>query len=146
MRQWSAPIQRSRLWVLCHHLGPTGAGQATKLINQVVLAGIMAGVADGYALADAEGLDPRAVHAAIAGGWGSRLLDFAWPKLLEGDHSPGFRIAHFVKDLDLALAEGESLGAHLDLTAGVRSAYLSLLPAFADHGTQALVRYSKENP
>ncbi len=131
-----------------HHLGGVGAGQSVKLINQVMLAGIMAGIADGFALAGAVGLDVTQVHAAVGGGMaGGRLLAFAGPRLARDDLEPGFTIAHFVKDLDLALAEADSLDLPLDLTTRVRDAYASLLPGLADRGTQALIRYhTKGNP
>lgn len=128
-----------------HHLGPVGAGQSAKLVNQVLLAGIMSGIADGFALAEAAGLDPVAVHAAVGGGMaGGRLLDFAWPRIAGGDDAPGFKISHFVKDLDLALADGETSGADLPLTARVRDAYATLLPGHASDGTQALIHYDRQ--
>jgi 3-hydroxyisobutyrate dehydrogenase len=122
--------------------GGPGAGQHTKMANQIVIGGTMLGVCEGLAYATRSGLDPHAVLRSIGtGAAGSFLLANLGPKVVDGDYAPGFFIEHFVKDLTLALAEAHSRG--LDLR-GVKTAleqYRSLADAgFAREGTQALIR------
>lgn len=124
-------------------MGEIGAGQATKLVNQVLIGGVMSGIADATALAAQQGLDAAAVLGAVHGGFaGSALLEWAWPRVAAGDMRPGFKVAHFVKDLELALGTAAASGLTLALTSGVRDAYLSLGPTGAELGTQALARYT----
>lgn len=81
-------------------VGPTGSGQLLKLVNQVMVAVTMAGVAEAFALADTE-MAAGALNVLSRGMADSRLLRFAWPRMLAGDWAPGFRVEHMIKDLEL---------------------------------------------
>lgn len=96
--------------------GGPGAGQHTKLCNQIVVASTMLGVCEGLAYARRSGLDPETVLKSIGGGAASSfLLNNMGARILKGDFAPGFFIEHFIKDMTIAAAEAERL--HLDLPA-----------------------------
>lgn len=121
--------------------GGPGAGQHTKMSNQIVIAGNMLGAAEGLAYAAAAGLDPERVLQSIgAGAAGSFLLNALGPLMLKGDFAPGFMIRHFVKDMTIAHDESQAHG--LDLM-GLRIAlaqYRRLLDkGLGSEGTQALI-------
>ncbi|GAA0411675.1 oxidoreductase [Acrocarpospora corrugata] len=122
------------------HHGPAGAGQAAKLVNQALVANVTLGICEAYALAEAAGLDPARVHESIrVGVAGSPLLDFAWPRLTEGDLEPGFKVAHLAKDLGLALDEAGDT-RRLPGTSLVRDLCRAVARALGgDRGTQALI-------
>lgn len=101
--------------------GGPGAGQHTKMCNQVVIAGTMLGVAEGLAYARKSGLDAHRVLESIsAGAAGGFLLNAFGRKMLEGDFAPGFMIEHFIKDIKIALAEADAIGLNLS---GLRTAH-----------------------
>lgn len=90
------------------YFGRAGAGQTAKLCNQVSLAGAMVGMAESMAIAEQSGIDVRTMLEMVSGGMGSsRAITDLAPKALDGDWAPGFLSEHFLKDLGLALAEGE---------------------------------------
>lgn len=122
-------------------LGPVGAGQKTKLVNQVLIAGIMGGLAEAFALASEQGLDLDATYEVASGGMAaSNLLGFAWPRMIADDLAPGFKISHLIKDLNLALAAAEHEGLDLDATKTVIEGYHRAAAAVGgDKGTQALL-------
>lgn len=85
------------------HLGPAGAGQAAKVVNQVIVGLTIEAVADGLALAEASGLDPEQVRAALDGGFAtSRILELHGRRMAERAFDPGFRLRLHRKDLRLA--------------------------------------------
>lgn len=85
-----------------NHMGPNGAGQSTKAINQLVLGQNLIAVAEGMALAQQLGLDPRQVREALIGGFAeSRVLVEHGRRMVEEDFTPGGSIAVFSKDLRL---------------------------------------------
>lgn len=129
-------------------LGPPGSGQRTKLVNQVLIAGIMGGLAEAFALADRGGLDLATTLEAARGGMaGSRLLDWAWPKMVEHDDAPGFKIGHLVKDLHLALDEAGTRGVELDVVRTVLAGYVRAAECCgSDAGTQALAQGVRRRP
>jgi 3-hydroxyisobutyrate dehydrogenase len=122
--------------------GGPGAGQHTKLANQIVIAGTMLGVSEGLAYAGRVGLDPRAVLASIGtGAAGSFLLNGLGPKMVDRDFAAGFFVEHLIKDLTIASEEAVNVG--LDLK-GLQTA-LKQYTAIGDRGglrdgTQALIR------
>jgi 3-hydroxyisobutyrate dehydrogenase len=124
------------------HHGPSGAGQSAKLVNQVLIAGVMAGIAEAFTLARALNLDLDHVHQSVGGGAAaSFLLEFGWPRLISGDLTPGFKISHFHKDLALAIESAERQGASLPTTSVVAELYERLVDSgHGDEGTQALIR------
>lgn len=85
------------------HLGPAGAGQAAKVVNQVIVGLTVQAVAEGLALAEASGLDPEQVRAALDGGFAtSRILELHGRRMAERAFEPGFRLRLHRKDLRLA--------------------------------------------
>lgn len=103
--------------VLC---GTNGAGNTTKLANQVIVAANIAALAEGFMLARKAGVDPGRVLAAIKGGLaGSTVMNAKGPMMLENNGKPGFKIDLHIKDLKNALDTGHSTGAPLPITAMV---------------------------
>jgi 3-hydroxyisobutyrate dehydrogenase len=100
------------------HMGEVGAGQTTKAVNQVMLAGVYLGVAEGIVLAMKAGLDPGQVVAALSGGAArSWVLENRSGRMIANDYPPGFRIALHLKDVTIALGLGREVGAALPVTA-----------------------------
>ncbi len=103
--------------VLC---GDIGAGNVTKLANQIVVALNIAAMSEAYVLATKSGVDPEKVFEAIKGGLaGSTVLNAKSPMVLEGNYKPGFRIELHIKDLQNALDTGHDIGVPLPLTSQV---------------------------
>jgi len=102
------------------HCGPIGAGNTTKLANQVVVACNIAAVAEALTLAKKAGVDPKRVFEAIKGGLaGSTVMNAKAPMMLEGNFNPGFKIDLHIKDLNNALDTGHGVGSPMPLTAQV---------------------------
>lgn len=100
------------------HMGPVGAGQATKAVNQVILAGTYLGVAEGIVLALKAGLDPEKVVSALSGGAArSWVLENRSGRMIADEYPLGFRIALHLKDLAIALALAREVGAALPVAA-----------------------------
>ena len=96
------------------HFGPAGSGQAVKAVNQVVIAGIYLGVAEGMVLAMKAGLDPELVAGALGGGVAkSWILENRSAKMIRNDYPLGFRTALHLKDLGIALDLARSTGTSL---------------------------------
>ncbi len=93
------------------HVGPSGAGQCTKLCNQVLVAIHLVAVSESLLLAKASGLDLRKTLAVLTGGAAnSWSLQNLGPRIVDGDHNPGFMVRLLLKDLHLvmeAAADGE---------------------------------------
>ncbi len=126
-------------------IGGAGAGQHTKMANQIAIAGAIAGVSEALSYAKAAGLDADAVLQAISGGAaGSFQLANNGPKMLRKDDAPGFYIKHFVKDMNIALEEAREAELMLPMLSTVAAMYGDLCErGFQDLGTQALIRYYK---
>ncbi|HUH94570.1 MAG TPA: NAD(P)-dependent oxidoreductase [Casimicrobiaceae bacterium] len=122
--------------------GGPGAGQHTKLCNQIVVAGTMLGVCEGLAYAKHSGLDPETVLKSIGGGAASSfLLTNMGARILKRDFAPGFFIEHFVKDMTIAAAEAERLNADLPALRLAKSIYEDLVAqGHGRAGTQALFK------
>lgn len=122
------------------HQGPAGSGQHAKMVNQILVASSMIGMAEGLRYAQSAGLDPRAVLESVSSGAaGSWTLTNLAPRVLDGDFAAGFLVEHFVKDLGIALAECDRMGIHLDGLELVHQLYRRLLDAgHGRSGTQAL--------
>jgi 2-hydroxy-3-oxopropionate reductase len=100
--------------VLC---GGVGAGNVTKLANQIIVALNIAAMSEAYVLAAKAGVDPGKVFDAIKGGLaGSTVLNAKSPMVLEGNYKPGFRIELHAKDLQNALDTAHAVGAPIPLT------------------------------
>jgi 3-hydroxyisobutyrate dehydrogenase len=94
--------------------GPAGAGQHTKMVNQMLIAANMVGVCEALLYAQRAGLDPltviRSVGSGAAASWSINNLG---PKIAARDFAPGFYVEHFLKDMDIALREGRRMGLAL---------------------------------
>jgi 3-hydroxyisobutyrate dehydrogenase len=100
------------------HVGPIGAGQAVKAVNQVILAGAYLGVAEGIVLAIKAGLDVEQVVAALGGGAAqSWVLANRSGRMLDNDYPLGFKVSLHRKDLEIALELAGQLGAVLPVSA-----------------------------
>ena len=103
--------------VLC---GDIGAGNTTKLANQVIVALNIAAVSEAFMLSTKAGVDPEKVFDAIKGGLaGSTVMNAKVPMIMEGNFNPGFKIDLHIKDLTNALDTGHEVGSPLPLTAAV---------------------------
>lgn len=100
------------------HCGDIGAGNTTKLANQVIVALNIAAVSEAYMLSTKAGVDPQKVFDAIKGGLaGSTVMNAKIPMILDGNFKPGFKIDLHIKDLNNALETGHSLGSPMPLSA-----------------------------
>jgi 3-hydroxyisobutyrate dehydrogenase len=92
-------------------MGPTGAGQATKAVNQILVAGINEAVCEGLAFAEKLGLDAeRLLPTLMAGAASNWFLDKRGATMLKGEFKPGFKCAHMAKDLRIVQAMAEAAG------------------------------------
>jgi 3-hydroxyisobutyrate dehydrogenase len=107
--------------------GPVGAGQHTKMCNQIVIAGTLIGVCEGLIYGAKAGLNLDNLLASISkGAAGCWSLDVLAPKLVKKDYSPGFSIDNFVKDMGIALEEADAMRIALPGLALVRQLYISV--------------------
>jgi 3-hydroxyisobutyrate dehydrogenase len=120
--------------------GGPGAGQHTKMANQIGIAGTMLGLVEALQYAKATGLDLERTHTALsAGGANSWSWGAYGPRILAGDFDPGFFVKHFVKDLRIAIDESCSLGLALPGLELAERLYARLADeGGAELGTQAL--------
>jgi 2-hydroxy-3-oxopropionate reductase len=108
--------------------GPVGAGNVTKLANQIMVACNIAAMGEALTLATKAGLDPEVVFQAVKGGLaGSTVLNAKAPMLIGRNFKPGFRIRLHQKDLRNALLAAESLKVALPLTASVQNMLVALM-------------------
>jgi 3-hydroxyisobutyrate dehydrogenase-like beta-hydroxyacid dehydrogenase len=125
------------------HLGPSGAGQITKAVNQVVLAGTFLGVAEGVAMAEAAGLDAATVVAAIEqGAAASWVLSNRAPNMVRRDFPPAGRLALHLKDLGIAIALSRDAGQLLPvatLVAGIEQALAAA--GYGDDDVSSVIRF-----
>lgn len=120
--------------------GGAGAGQHTKMANQIAIATNMIGVCEAIVYAKRAGLDPQTVLSSIASGAaGSWSLSNLAPRMLASDFEPGFYVKHFLKDMDIALTEAEMMALDLRGLKLARQMYHELvLEGFENKGTQVL--------
>jgi 3-hydroxyisobutyrate dehydrogenase len=123
------------------HMGGPGAGQHTKMANQIAIASAVVGVAEALSYARRAGLDGEAVVAALAPGAATSFqLTALGPKMLAGDFTPGFMVKHFLKDLGIALAEAEAMGLELPGLAQARALFERVAGELGNKmGTQAVI-------
>ena len=101
--------------------GDVGAGNTTKLANQIVVACNIQAVAEAFTLAQKAGVDPELVFQAIRGGLaGSTVMDAKGPMMIAGNDTPGFKIDLHIKDLNNALDCAHTVGAPVPMTAAVQ--------------------------
>ena len=129
-------------------VGELGAGQITKLVNQMIVGINIAAVAEGMSLAKRCGVEPRRVFEAIRKGLaGSQCLEDKAPRMFEGRYDPGFRIALHIKDYWNVLETSRSIGSSAPLSAQVAEMMIALAGEgndTLDHGALGLY-YEKLN-
>jgi 3-hydroxyisobutyrate dehydrogenase len=142
-----ADLERARpvlqsLGTTITHVGPIGAGQAVKAVNQVILAGTYIGVAEGIVLALKAGLDVEQTVAALSGGAAqSWVLTNRSGRMLANDYPLGFKVALHRKDLGIALSMARELGASLPISALVEAIEAGLIgQGHADDDMSAVAR------
>ncbi|MBO0962648.1 NAD(P)-dependent oxidoreductase [Neobacillus sp. MM2021_6] len=125
------------------HQGEPGAGQHTKMCNQIAIASNMIGVCEAIIYAEKAGLDPENVLKSITtGAAGSWSLTNLAPRMLNGNFEPGFYIKHFIKDMKIALDEAERMEMDVPGLSLAKSLYDQLAEkGEANSGTQALYKY-----
>lgn len=121
--------------------GTAGAGQHTKMCNQITIATGMIGVCEALAYGRKSGLDLDQVLRSIStGAAGSWSLSNLAPRMIVGNYEPGFYIKHFVKDMKIALEEADKMGLTLPGLTLAKSLYEDLMnEGYAENGTQALI-------
>ncbi|WP_292069868.1 NAD(P)-dependent oxidoreductase [Brevundimonas sp. UBA7534] len=106
------------------HMGPAGAGQLTKMVNQIAIAGVVQGLAEAVHFAQTAGLDTDKAYDAVSKGAAqSWQMDNRWKTAARGEFDFGFAVDWMRKDLGLVLDEARSNGARLALTALVDQFY-----------------------
>ena len=106
------------------HMGPSGSGQLTKMVNQIAIAGVVQGLAEAVHFAQAAGLDTDAAYDAVSTGAAqSWQMDNRWKTAARGEFEFGFAVDWMRKDLGLVLDEARANGAVLSLTALVDQFY-----------------------
>nr|WP_245867530.1 2-hydroxy-3-oxopropionate reductase [Sporomusa silvacetica] len=123
--------------------GDVGAGNITKLANQIIVALNIAAVSEALVLASKAGVEPELVYQAIRGGLaGSTVLDAKAPMMMDRNFKPGFRINLHIKDLNNVLETSHEVGVPLPLTSAVMEMMQSLKVDGMDQDDHSsLVRY-----
>lgn len=127
-------------------VGGVGAGQVTKAINQVIIAGTYAGIAEGIALGLAAGIDIRAAHRAVSGGAaGSWGLTNRAPNMIENHYPLGFRTRLHRKDLGIALDAARSLGVPIPIASYIEQVETGLIKrGYGDEDVSNIARAVRE--
>jgi 3-hydroxyisobutyrate dehydrogenase len=120
--------------------GGPGAGQHTKLMNQILIAGTMVGMCEALLYAYRAGLDLRSVLQSVSpGAAGSWSLSNLAPRIIDNQFGPGFFVEHFVKDMGIALDEARRMGISLPGLSLANQLYLALMAqGHGRDGTHAL--------
>lgn len=112
----------------CRLLGPAGAGQTTKMVNQICIAGLLQGLAEGIAFAQKAGLDVDQVVETISkGAAGSWQMENRARTMAAGEFDFGFAVEWMRKDLLICLTEADRLGARLPMTAVIDQFYKQVI-------------------
>jgi 3-hydroxyisobutyrate dehydrogenase len=121
--------------------GPAGAGQHTKMVNQILIATAMIGICEALLYGHKAGLDLNTVLESVSGGAaGSWSLSNYAPRMLKGNFDPGFFVEHFIKDMGIALGEAKRMNLSLPGLALAEQLYLALkAQGHARKGTHALM-------
>lgn len=123
-------------------MGKSGAGQHTKMCNQILIAGTMIGVVESLLYSYKAGMDLNEVIDVIgSGAAGSWSINNLGRRIADGDFNPGFFIKHFVKDMGIALDEAKRMDLSLPGLALVNQFYISAMASgYEELGTQALYK------
>lgn len=127
------------------HMGDVGAGQNTKAVNQVLIAGIMLGMGEGLALAEALGLDPAILLPTLVGGAAnSWYLEKRGPTMLRDEFSVGFKLALMHKDLGIGRDLAEAAGTARGMIEESLADYATLMAqGHGDDDISALIRLKR---
>jgi 3-hydroxyisobutyrate dehydrogenase len=123
------------------HQGPAGAGQHTKMVNQVLIATNMIGVCEALLYGYKAGLDLKTVLQSVGGGAAaSWSLNTLGPRIIDRNFEPGFFVEHFIKDMGIALDEAKRMGLALPGLALANQLYLAVqAQGWGRKGTHALM-------
>lgn len=127
------------------HMGEVGAGQATKAVNQVLVAGIAHAVSEGLALGEKLGLDPERLLPTLgAGAAGSWFLEKRGPTMLRDEFKVGFKLALLHKDLKIVDAMAQAAGTRRDIIQKSLTDYAQLMAeGYGDDDISALIRLKR---
>jgi 3-hydroxyisobutyrate dehydrogenase len=122
------------------HQGEPGAGQHTKMVNQILIASTMAGVCEALLYGYKAGLNLETVLQSVGvGAAGSKALEVLGPRILARNFEPGFYVEHFIKDMGIALDESKRMGIVMPSLALAHQLYLAVqAEGYGRKGTQAL--------
>jgi 3-hydroxyisobutyrate dehydrogenase len=123
------------------HQGPAGAGQHTKMVNQILIAANMISVCEGLLYGYKAGLNLETVFKSVTvGAAGSKALEVLGPRILARNFEPGFYVEHFIKDMGIALAEAEKMNIALPGLALAKQLYEAVrAQGYGRKGTHALM-------
>jgi 3-hydroxyisobutyrate dehydrogenase len=123
------------------HQGPAGAGQHTKMVNQILISSTMIAVCEALLYGHKAGLDMETVLKSVSvGAAGSKALEVLGPRMLARNFEPGFYVEHFIKDLGIALAEAEKMNLSLPGVGLAKQLYEAVrAQGYGRKGTQALL-------
>jgi 3-hydroxyisobutyrate dehydrogenase len=123
------------------HQGAAGAGQHTKMVNQILISTNMIGVCEALLYGYKAGLNLETVFKSVStGAAGSKSLDNLGPRILANNFDPGFYVEHFIKDMGIALSEAKRMGLSLPGLALSEQLYLSVqAKGWGRNGTHALM-------
>lgn len=123
------------------HQGGPGAGQHTKMVNQILISSNMIALCEALLYGYKAGLDLETVFKSVSvGAAGSKALDVLGPRILARNFEPGFYVEHFIKDMGIALAEAERMGLALPGLGLAKQLYLALqAQGYGKKGTHALM-------
>jgi len=121
--------------------GPAGAGQHTKMVNQILISTTMIGVCEALLYGYKAGLNLETVFQSVSvGAAGSKALEVLGPRILARNFEPGFYVEHFIKDMGIALDEAQKMGLALPGLALAKQLYLAVqAQGYGRKGTQALM-------
>ena len=123
------------------HQGPAGAGQHTKMVNQILIAANMVAVCEGLLYGYKAGLNLETVFQSVSvGAAGSKALEVLGPRIMARNFEPGFYVEHFIKDMGIALDEAKRMGIVLPGLALAHQLYLAVqAQGWGRKGTHALM-------
>jgi 3-hydroxyisobutyrate dehydrogenase len=123
------------------HQGPAGAGQHTKMVNQILIATTMIGVCEALLYGYKAGLDLETVFKSVSvGAAGSKALEVLGPRIMARNFEPGFYVEHFIKDMGIALDEAKRMNLALPGLALAHQLYIALkAQGYGRKGTHALM-------
>ena len=123
------------------HQGSAGAGQHTKMVNQILIAANMIAVCEGLLYGYKAGLDLETVFKSVSvGAAGSKALEVLGPRIMQRNFEPGFFVEHFIKDMGIALDEARRMNLALPGLALANQLYVAVqAQGWGRKGTHALM-------